>query len=43
MSRDLRHAVAYVTELGGELRAELLEALSARRPCCAARRRGASI
>ena len=27
MSRDLRHAVAYVTELGGNLRAELLEAL----------------
>ena len=27
MSRDLRHAVAYVTELGGELRGELLEAL----------------
>lgn len=27
VSRDLRHAVAYVTELGGDLRSELLEAL----------------
>jgi ribosome-binding factor A len=32
MSRDLRHAVAYVTELGGELRGELLEALEQAAP-----------
>ena len=32
MSRDLRHAVAYVTELGGDLRAELLEALTRAAP-----------
>jgi ribosome-binding factor A len=32
MSRDLRHAVAYVTELGGDLRDELLEALSRAAP-----------
>jgi ribosome-binding factor A len=32
MSRDLRHAVAYVTELGGELRGELLEALERAAP-----------
>jgi ribosome-binding factor A len=32
MSRDLRHAVAYVTELGGDLREELLEALTRAAP-----------
>jgi ribosome-binding factor A len=32
MSRDLRHAVAYVTELGGDLRGELLEALTRAAP-----------
>jgi ribosome-binding factor A len=32
MSRDLRHAVAYVTELGGDLRGELLEALERAAP-----------
>jgi ribosome-binding factor A len=32
MSRDLRHAVAYVTELGGDLRGELLEALARAAP-----------
>jgi ribosome-binding factor A len=32
VSRDLRHAVAYVTELGGELRPELLEALARAAP-----------
>jgi ribosome-binding factor A len=32
VSRDLRHAVAYVTELGGELRPELLAALARAAP-----------
>jgi ribosome-binding factor A len=32
MSRDLRHATAYVTELGGDLRDELLEALARAAP-----------
>jgi ribosome-binding factor A len=32
MTRDLRHAVAYVTELGGDLRVELLEALERAAP-----------
>jgi ribosome-binding factor A len=32
VSRDLRHAVAYVTELGGDLRHELLEALERAAP-----------
>jgi ribosome-binding factor A len=32
MSRDLRHAVAYVTELGGDLRDELREALERAAP-----------
>jgi ribosome-binding factor A len=32
VSRDLRHAVAYVTELGGNLRGELLEALERAAP-----------
>jgi ribosome-binding factor A len=32
MSRDLRHAVAYVTELGGDLRGDLLEALTRAAP-----------
>jgi ribosome-binding factor A len=32
VSRDLRHAVAYVTELGGDLRSELLEALERAAP-----------
>jgi ribosome-binding factor A len=32
VSRDLRQAVAYVTELGGELRDELLEALERAAP-----------
>ncbi|HEX5079884.1 MAG TPA: 30S ribosome-binding factor RbfA [Geminicoccaceae bacterium] len=32
VSRDLRHAVAYVTELGGELRAEVREALERAAP-----------
>ena len=32
MSRDLRHATAYVIELGGELRGELLDALERAAP-----------
>ncbi len=32
VSRDLRHAVAYVTELGGDLGDELLEALNRAAP-----------
>jgi ribosome-binding factor A len=32
MSRDLRHAVAYVTELGGDLRGERLAALERAAP-----------
>ena len=32
MSRDLRHATAYVTELGGDLRDELLDALERAAP-----------
>jgi ribosome-binding factor A len=32
VSRDLRHAVTYVTELGGELRPELLAALARAAP-----------
>ncbi len=32
VSRDLRHAVAYVTELGGDLPDELLEALARAAP-----------
>jgi len=32
MSRDLRHATAYVSELGGDLRDELLEALTRAAP-----------
>jgi ribosome-binding factor A len=32
VSRDLRHAVAYVTELGGDLGGELLEALNRAAP-----------
>jgi ribosome-binding factor A len=32
MSRDLRHATAYVTELGGDLRRELLDALERAAP-----------
>jgi ribosome-binding factor A len=32
VSRDLRHAVAYVSELGGELRPELLAALARATP-----------
>ncbi|MEM7026104.1 MAG: 30S ribosome-binding factor RbfA [Pseudomonadota bacterium] len=32
MSRDLRHAVAFVSELGGEVRDELLEALGRAAP-----------
>lgn len=32
LSRDLRHAVAYVTELGGDLRPELQDALARAAP-----------
>jgi ribosome-binding factor A len=32
MSRDLRHAIAYVTELGGDLRSDTLKALERAAP-----------